>query len=106
MIDADSMTVDQRGRQLSNELRAAGFAGRGDEPIAVLIPKRHVETWLRALLGSAVDEISDYKRPSPTPDEIRAAAASLCVALGGTELPADWPASLVASAPEWRRIPE
>lgn len=107
MIDADSVTVDERGRQLSDELRTAGLAARGEaDTIALLIPKRHVETWIRALLGSAVSEIGDYKRPAPSPEEIKAAARSLCTALRGPEPPADWPASLITSFPEWHRVPK
>ena len=63
IIDADTETTQRRAAQLSDTLKAAGMQGREDgEPIVVLIPKRHVETWIRALLGNQVDEKTDYKK--------------------------------------------
>ena len=59
IVDADLETTERRASQLSQALTAADMAQRGaDEPIAVLIPKRHVETWIRALLGDQVDELN------------------------------------------------
>ena len=107
MIDADMQTTQQRRSQLSDALKAAGMEERGeDEPIVVLIPKRHVETWIRALSGIQVDEITDYKNPKPTPHEIRQAAETLQqwtrpgAAAGPTSSP-----SLTESIPEWRKVP-
>ena len=107
MVDADMETTQQRRSQLSDALVAAEMRERdNDEPIVVLIPKRHVETWIRALLDSPVDEDTDYKKPKPTPNEIRQAAETLHqwtrpgAAAGPTS-----PPSLTASLPEWRKIP-
>jgi hypothetical protein len=108
MVDADMETTKHRADQLSKSLASAGMTGRDDrEPIVVLIPKRHVETWIRALRGIQVDEEADYKRPKPTSAEICGAAERLhewtrpnAVAI------ATFPPSLTASRPEWRRIPE
>lgn len=78
MVDADMQTTHERALLLSDALRAAGMDERREnEPIVVLIPKRHVETWIRALLGDHVDEVKDYTRPTPTPKEIKDAAAKL-----------------------------
>lgn len=77
-----------------------------DELIVVLIPKRHVETWIQALLGNQVDEVTDYTRPTPTTKDIKHAAAELfawtrpAATRGATS-----PPSLTASLPEWRKIP-
>ena len=82
---------------------------RDDEQIVVLIPKRHVETWIRALLGNQVDEVTDYtKAPYSTPvaNDIKDAATKLheWTRPGANPGPTS-PASLTASLPEWRKIP-
>ncbi len=107
IIDADSQTTAWRASQLSNELEAADErALSDDEPIVVLIPKRHVETWIRALVGNAVDELTDYKKPVPTTAEIKNAAAKLydCTR-PSANLPAEYPPSLTDSIPRWQKIP-
>jgi len=106
VLDADQETVGTRRRRLDAELQRAGQPPRGkSEPIVLLIPKRHVETWIRALVGNPVDEAIDYTRPAPTPQEVKRAAAGLCNALDAADPPPHWPPSLVASVPEWRKIP-
>jgi hypothetical protein len=78
VVDADMETTLWRASQVSDALRAANIdERRADEPIVVLIPKRHVETWIRALLGERVDEVTDYSQPTPTPTEIKEAAGEL-----------------------------
>ena len=107
IVDADMETTEWRAAQLGNALQAAGMAARGsDEPIVVLIPKRHVETWIRALLGNQVDEVTDYTRPTPSAKQIKDAAAELhhWTRPGANPGPTS-PASLNASIPEWRKIP-
>ena len=77
-----------------------------DEPIVVLIPRRHVETWIRALLGQTVDEQTDYKNPQPTPEEIRQAAGTLHQwTRPNTGPDPTSPPSLTDSIPEWQKIP-
>jgi hypothetical protein len=107
MVDADMETTQHRASQLSAALEAASMDGRSNnEPIVVLIPKRHVETWIRALLGDHVDEVTDYTRPTPTPKEIKDAAAKLHEwTRRGANQGATSPAPLTASLPEWRKIP-
>ena len=107
MIDADNHSTDERHRQLERELVDAELQARAaNEPIVLLVPKRHVETWIQALLGNNVDETTDYKRPKPTPQDVNNAAKTLY----------DWtrenaligencPPSLSAAIPECRRIP-
>jgi hypothetical protein len=107
IVDADTETTRWRAAQLSDALRAAGMDERlEDEPIVVLIPKRHVETWIRALLGNQVDEATDYTRPTPSAKDIKEAAAKLHEwTRRGTNPGPTSPASLTASLPEWRKIP-
>jgi len=107
MVDADMETTHQRASQLSDALEAAGMnERRNDKHIVVLIPKRHVETWIRALLGNQVDEVTDYTTPTPAAKDIKNAAAKLheWTRPGANPGPTS-PLSLTASLPEWRKIP-
>jgi hypothetical protein len=62
MTDADRLTVEQRTRQLDDTLKESGLNAReGDEPIAYVIPRRNIETWLLHLRGEQVDEETNYK---------------------------------------------
>ena len=63
VVDADTMTVAARNRQLLNTIAEGGLDPVGsDEAVAILIPKRNVETWIVCLgLGDAVDELRDYR---------------------------------------------
>jgi hypothetical protein len=107
IIDADMETTQHRAAQLSEALQSANMQGRDEgEPIVVLIPKRHVETWIRALLGNQVAEDKDYKKPKPTSGEISEAAETLhrWTRPGAGPGPTS-PPSLTTSIPEWRKIP-
>jgi hypothetical protein len=109
IVDADMETTERRASQLSDALHAASMDGRrDDELIVLLIPKRHVETWIRALLGNQVDEVTDYtKAPYSTPvaNDIKDAATELhrWTRPGATPGPTS-PPSLTASLPEWQKI--
>jgi hypothetical protein len=107
IVDADMETTRWRATQLANALQAAAMpARRSGEPIVVLIPKRHVETWIRALLGDQVDEVTDYTQPTPTPKEIKDAAGELHRwTRPGASAAVTSPPSLTASLLEWRKIP-
>jgi hypothetical protein len=117
MLDADMETTQHRAKQLSDALEDARkdcppkeqhhYRPPGEkDPIVVLIPKRHVETWIRALLGDHVDEVTNYTRPTPISKEIRDAAAKLYEwTPHGTDPGPAIPASLTVSIPEWLKIP-
>jgi hypothetical protein len=63
IIDADDCTVEERKRQHDNALEGNGLPRRGDaERIAVLVPRRNIETWVHHLLGDAVNENDKYPR--------------------------------------------
>ncbi len=59
MIDADEFSTQDRLKQLSESAPRLG-----DDPLVVLIPRRHVETWIRAALhpDESLNETDDYKR--------------------------------------------
>ncbi len=63
IIDADTKTVQERVAQLSRTLDEEGLPEiENQEQIALLIPKRNVETWILCLTEQTVDEATDYKR--------------------------------------------
>lgn len=66
ITDADTHTLHERKQQLraaceSSVLTSADGYIRDNEPAAVLIPKRNIETWLRLLDGQQVDETTQYR---------------------------------------------
>lgn len=63
MIDADTLRVQDRMRELDQALTESGKERvNAVERVARLIPKRNVETWLLCLNGHDADEETDYKR--------------------------------------------
>ena len=77
--DADNLTTDARERTLHNELtKDSQSAVARSEPVVILIPKWQVETWIKCLLGEAVEE-DDKKTDQPpvTPQQITTAARTL-----------------------------
>ena len=107
MIDADEGSTDDRHRQLARSLSDANVQERNaNEPIVVLVPKRHVETWIQALLGNDVDESADYKRSNPTSQDFKNAAATLYDWTRENARPHEnCPPSLSAAIGEWKKIP-
>ncbi len=107
LIDADKHTVDERRAELNERLL---WADREpileNDPLALLIPRRHIETWISALLGQIVNEAETYKtRTQPSKAQIRNAAQTLF----------DWARenahpgqscvpSLATALPQWRKI--
>lgn len=65
VVDADFGTVAARRAQLPTI---------ADDPVIALIPKRHIETWVRCGLGLIVDEVADCKNPPLKKSEIKSAA--------------------------------
>lgn len=62
VIDADNYSVHGRKTQLNGQLDAEDMSVRqDDERIAILVPKRTIETWIASLQGQNVDEETDYK---------------------------------------------
>jgi hypothetical protein len=106
VIDADNASVEDRRRELNERAQRAGIDTIGPDEIAVLIPNRHIETWIRALLGDVVSEHDDCKtNKAPTKEELRKAAARLFewsrphAAIGSSCVP-----SLSMALPTWQMI--
>ena len=63
MIDADTYTVQERYDMLNDALVQARQIPRSDdEKIAILIPKRNIETWIHYLQGEYVSESEIYRK--------------------------------------------
>ena len=96
VVDADQGTVVDRRAQLKTN------AG---DPIVALIPKRHIETWIRSALGDAVNENDSYKNPAPKRGNIKAAADQIHGWARGNPAPgATCVDSLRTSLPEFRTL--
>lgn len=68
-IDADDHTVIERHRELADRLAGAGEPARTPkEPIAELVPRRNIETWIYALdedlaaSHAPLDEVTAYPK--------------------------------------------
>ena len=86
VLDADAATVEQHHAEL-----AAQVARGADERVALAIPRRNIETWIRYLTAPPVDEETDYKRREADPGACRRAAQALARLRAA---PADAPESL------------
>ena len=109
MIDADSVSLEDRRRQIERALRDAGEPARGlSEPILNLIPRRNVETWILCLNSLPVDEQADYRHDERvSAHSIKQAASAL---FSWTRPKAEIPDTCVTSLrdclPEFDRIPD
>ncbi len=93
---------------LENELKKAGLEPRGrGEPIALVVPRWEMETWLHHYLGRAgvVEDESYPKFRDREAEAARPAVTALVALVDGREAaPANLPAIAVA-AEELRRLP-
>lgn len=55
VIDADATPFEERYKELLNSIEAR-------DGVFVFVPKRNIETWLRALNSFQADESTDFKR--------------------------------------------
>lgn len=73
-IDADAKSVAERKQQLDEALEQYGLPKRSaDEPIAILVATRNIETWFMHFADEEVDEIEDYRHRLKKPDFRRTA---------------------------------
>lgn len=106
VTDADRAETSVRIQQLQDECGRAGltFDPRNEERVAILTPRRHIETWIEFLDGKAVDEGTDYRGARRTPEsECRPQAVRLADACKKQEaLPGTTPPSLQQACEEFR----
>ena len=77
-IDANGADVARRLRQLQGALVVADLSPRrDDEKVVLLVPRRHIETWILCLNGITVNEHADYTRERDIDQQFERAAATL-----------------------------
>ena len=105
IIDADRQEVQHIHHRLEGQLQNANIENRKTgERIALLVPKRNIETWIVYLQGTSVDEESDYKQHSLA-ENYRQAGITLAEQLG-QQPRADCPQSLQMALNELKdRLP-
>lgn len=65
MIDADDKSVQERIAELESECNSQQLEFRtGDEAVAILVPKRNIETWIHYLNGNRANEEDAYPKLS------------------------------------------
>jgi hypothetical protein len=100
VVDADDNDVVTRKSHLVAEPRVVLT-----DPLVVLIPKRHIETWIRAATNQTVNETDDYKAPEPKKQVIRTAAKIIYDWARNTPPPGPTCVpSLHSALSEWRKI--
>lgn len=105
VIDADTLSVDERKRQLDEGLMSESMDYRSvDESIAVWVPRRHIETWLVRLCGGFVTEEDDVKRQRLTVDEPNAAKEFVRLFHEQKQSPVDTLPSIASALEETFRI--
>lgn len=108
IVDADTRTLHQRRQELASTLENAKITPRDViKAIALLIPKRNVETWILCLTGDEIDEQTDYKVRDGLDQKIKAASKFLWEwTRPNFVLPLTCVDSLREAIPELARIPE
>lgn len=107
VVDADNQSVTDRRNQLNDRAQQADLeSAKASESVAILVPKRHVETWIRFLLGEYVTEVDDCKANQQlSKDQFRQAADRLYeLSRANAVVEPDCLSSLVESLPVWRMI--
>lgn len=105
MIDADTRTVEERHQDLEEELHKHRMPRREPtERIAVLVPKRNIETWIHYLFGNAVDEATEYPKLKHESECQPAVVRFVEICKPGASVPDDCPPSLQRAREEWQRI--
>jgi len=106
ITDADNISAAERERTLCDELTRNNQPAIGEDPIVILVPKWQVETWVKCLLGHAVQEDDeDTDKPPVTAAQVTSAASTLHDwARLNAQIGATCVDSLRSALPRWRRI--
>lgn len=104
--DADVLTVSERAKTLADALQAAREPARGpNERVALLIPKRNVETWIHFYLsGPPADDSTAYPKLTGRESECWPAAEAFAEDVRTPTVPAGAPPSLPPALVETRRL--
>ncbi len=104
IIDADTMSVQERLEQINSALEQERIERiEQNEKIAIFIPKRNIETWIRFATDSNVNEDINYpklKKIRSCKHEVDLYINKIC----RDGVPHDAPSSLVHACDELRKI--
>ena len=104
IIDADVATVQARHEALDTALVQAGQTVRDNaEKIAILVPKRNIETWIHYVQGAEVNEIDVYRKLNK-PSDCKADVSRFAIAPGDRPFKTTAPDSLKLALVEIERI--
>jgi hypothetical protein len=101
VFDADVRSLAEREDQLRESCRSAGVPFRDNrDSVAIVIAKRNVETWIRYLEGTNVDEETPYPKLQRERD-CKGAVDRLLELCRTSGLPQNAPTSLAAACDEY-----
>lgn len=101
IIDADTGEIEQRRRELDRECELQEVRPRRpDEAVAILVPRRNIETWLTWLHGKDVDEHTAYTKLRREKD-CKPMVLRLSEFCKAGALPGEPPPSLADACHEW-----
>lgn len=104
LIDADTLSVQERLDQINWALEQEGLERiQPDEKIAIFIPKRNIETWIRYANNRNIDENVAYpklRKPRECQTVVELYVNSICK----DGLPNDAPSSLIHACKELAKI--
>jgi hypothetical protein len=103
---ANGRTVRDRFNELDKACVDANVAVRAaTEPVAILVPRREVETWIQLLVaGPPVDEHSAYQKLTGREADCEPAAKAFAAHARANTAPTQAPPSLVVGLAELRRV--
>ncbi len=106
VIDADDHSTAERRQHLVASLDSSNVRPWStDEAVAILIPRRNIETWIHYLMGRAVDELTSYPKLKDRQSECQPAIDWLMEwHRSGRQIPDDCPDSLRQAVEELKRI--
>jgi hypothetical protein len=105
LIDADTGTLEARLNQLASALDEHEQEKRGsNEAIAIFVPKRNIETWIRYLQGETVNEEDAYAKFENNEAVCKKPVEDLADRCYSQSLPEDAPRSLQAACGELQRL--
>lgn len=104
LIDADTLSVDERMQQINSHLKSNGLdLIQQNEKIAVFIPKRNIETWIHYTQGIHVDEKQTYLKLQ-TPGNCQNAVNQIADNICKNGVPSNAPSSLLLACEQLRKI--
>jgi hypothetical protein len=105
LIDADTGTLEARLNELASVLDEDEPKNRKpNEAIAIFVPKRNIETWIRYLQGETVNEEDDYAKFEKNEAACKTAVEDLADRCYSQSLPENAPRSLQAACGELQRL--